>query len=88
MQKMRRDSVESDFFMEEISLESLNPGLPIEETLLSYDEKWEFPRDRLILGKHALHYIISYDKYRTVWFNVLRLIILQTYNWTAASLDW
>lgn len=33
--------------------ESLNPDLPVDEQaeLLPYDRKWEFPRDRLKLGK-------------------------------------
>lgn len=33
--------------------ESINPDLPIDEQteLLPYDRRWEFPRDRLKLGK-------------------------------------
>lgn len=33
--------------------EQVNPEIPVEEQveLLPYDPKWEFPRDRLILGK-------------------------------------
>jgi len=49
---------------EEGALECLNPDLTVDDQaeLLPYDKKWEFPRERLKLGKlgdHALHNVSS-----------------------------
>lgn len=40
-------------YFEKGAVESLNPDLRIEDQaeLLPYDKKWEFPRDKLKLGK-------------------------------------
>jgi FMS-like tyrosine kinase 1 len=37
------------------AVESINPELPVDEQadLLPYDQTWEFPREKLILGKEA-----------------------------------
>lgn len=48
---------------EEGALECLNPDLTVDDQaeLLPYDKKWEFPRERLKLGKrdYALRNIIN-----------------------------
>lgn len=40
---------------EEGALECLNPDLTVDDQaeLLPYDKKWEFPRERLKLGKRS-----------------------------------
>jgi FMS-like tyrosine kinase 1 len=37
------------------AVDSINPELPVDEQadLLPYDQSWEFPREKLILGKKA-----------------------------------
>lgn len=42
-------------------LERINPEIPLEEQvdLLPYDSKWEFPRDRLVLGEFYFIYPTS-----------------------------
>jgi hypothetical protein len=36
-------------------VDSINPELPVDEQadLLPYDQTWEFPREKLVLGKEA-----------------------------------
>lgn len=36
-------------------MDSINPELPLDEQadLLPYDQTWEFPREKLVLGKEA-----------------------------------
>ncbi|XP_076382321.1 vascular endothelial growth factor receptor 1-like [Megalopta genalis] len=52
---MRRELMEAGLMhFEKGAVESLNPDLTVDEQadLLPYDNKWEFPRERLKLGKH------------------------------------
>jgi FMS-like tyrosine kinase 1 len=39
------------------AVDSINPELPVDEQadLLPYDLTWEFPREKLILGKEVPH---------------------------------
>lgn len=52
---MRKELMEAGLMhFEEGALECLNPDLTVDDQaeLLPYDTKWEFPRERLKLGKH------------------------------------
>ncbi|XP_076384473.1 vascular endothelial growth factor receptor 1 [Megalopta genalis] len=52
---MRRELMEAGLMhFEKGAVESLNPDLTVDEQadLLPYDNKWEFPREKLKLGKH------------------------------------
>lgn len=52
---MRKELMEAGLMhFEEGALECLNPDLTVDDQaeLLPYDKKWEFPRERLKLGKH------------------------------------
>lgn len=51
---MRKELMEAGLMhFEEGALECLNPDLTVDDQaeLLPYDKKWEFPRERLKLGK-------------------------------------
>jgi len=51
---MRKELIEAGLMhFEEGALECLNPELTVDDQaeLLPYDKKWEFPRERLTLGK-------------------------------------
>lgn len=59
-QKMRKELMEAGLMhFEEGALECLNPELTVDDQaeLLPYDKKWEFPRERLTLGKRKLYAI-------------------------------
>ena len=46
---------------EEGAIECLNPDLTVDDQadLLPYDRKWEFPRDKLKLGKQLIYKLIK-----------------------------
>ena len=54
---MKRELIETDLMhFVDGALECINPDLTIDDQaeLLPYDKKWEFPRERLKLGKRYL----------------------------------
>ncbi|KAJ8894999.1 hypothetical protein PR048_000308 [Dryococelus australis] len=54
LQKIKRELVLTGLNrFKEGAMENFNPDLPIDEQaeLLPYDKKWEFPRDRLKMGR-------------------------------------
>lgn len=57
---------------EEGALECLNPDLTVDDQaeLLPYDKKWEFPRERLKLGKQAAAIPIFFYQPRTKFYSV------------------
>jgi len=59
---MRKELIEAGLMhFEEGALECLNPELTVDDQaeLLPYDKKWEFPRERLTLGKLIIAYVIA-----------------------------